>query len=292
MTTFFHWFVVSISVASILGCLWLLFANARGVPGEVKDHSWDDDLREYNNPLPRWWLVMFVLTILFSVGYLAFYPGLGNVGGRLGWTSTGEMETRLQQLTAQRQEQIDRLAALPIEAIAADPGGQSMGRSLFLAHCAGCHGADARGAIGFPNLTDDDWLYGGAPDTIVASITGGRSGQMPHFNGSLTPEKLDALLAFLPRWSDPKLGAEARAAGLKAYAGVCAACHGAEGHGNPALGAPNLTDTVWLWGGEREQIRQTLLFGRLNHMPAHDKLMSPGEIRVVAGYVYGLSREP
>jgi cytochrome c oxidase cbb3-type subunit 3 len=115
---------------------------------------------------------------------------------------------------------------------------------------------------------------------------------MPHFNGSLSPEKLDALLAFLPRWSDPKLGAEARAAGLKAYAGVCAACHGAEGHGNPALGAPNLTDTVWLWGGEREQIRQTLLFGRINHMPAHDKLISPGEIRVVAGYVYGLSREP
>lgn len=282
-------FVIVLTVISIAGCLWLLFSQSRGKTGAQTTHVWDDDLTEYNNPLPRWWLNLFVLTTVFGIGYLVFYPGLGNLGGRLGWNSQTEMQARLSELTAQRQAQFAKISGKPQEALVHDPLAQSLGRSVFVNNCAGCHGMDARGAIGFPDLSDGDWLYGGAPETVLASIDQGRNGQMPAFNGVLPPEKLDALLAFVPYWSDPHLPPETREAGLAAFAGTCAACHGPDGKGNPAIGAPNLTDDIWLWGGRREQIRETILFGHQSHMPAHATLISDQEMRVVAAYVLSLS---
>lgn len=290
LSGFWHLFVIAITMGSIAGCLWLLFAQSRGKTGPQTTHVWDDDLTEYNNPLPRWWLNLFVLTTVFGVGYLVFYPGLGNLGGRLGWTSQQEMQTRLDQITAQRQAQFAKLADLSVADLAHDEGALALGRAVFSANCAGCHGTDARGAIGFPDLTDGDWLYGSAPDTVLASIQNGRGGQMPNFLGALAPEKVEALLEFLPHWSDPALDAAKRAAGMQAFAGTCAACHGADGHGNVAIGAPDLTDEVWLWGGRKEQIRDSILFGRRNQMPAHAPLLSPDEVRVVAGYVISLSQ--
>lgn len=292
MNAFFHWFVLVLTVLSIIGCLWLLFSQRKGVPGEsTTGHVWDGDLREYNNPLPRWWLNMFVLTALFGAGYLLLYPGLGNWSGERGWSSRQEMEQRLAELTASRTEAYARLSGMGLDTLSADAGALKLGRSVFLANCAGCHGPDARGARGFPDLADGDWLYGHDDTALITSITQGRHGQMPAFNGMLSPQALDALLDFIPYWSDPTLKPERREAGMKAFTGICSACHGPDGKGNVALGAPDLTDDVWLWGGNRNAVRDSILFGRSGNMPAHRDLLTEDEIRVVAGYVRSLARE-
>ena len=292
MSPFWSGFIIVISFAMIFACGWLLFANARGVPGEVKDHRWDDDLQEYNNPLPRWWLNVFVLTIVFAIGYLVFYPGLGNLPGRLGWTQTGQMQADLDQLTARRQAVFAGLKDKSIEQIAATPAAASLGRAIFVANCAGCHGADARGALGFPNLTDRDWLFGGAPQQIVETITHGRAAQMPAFGTMLSAEALEALVEFVPFWSDAGLSEARRARGMKQFSASCAACHGADGKGNQAIGAPNLTDDIWLFGSSRNHVRDTIMWGRQAVMPAHENILAPEEIRVVAAYIWGLSNNP
>ena len=289
MSQGFHLFVIIITFGSIAGCLWLLFSQSRGTPGEDTGHVWDGDLKENNNPLPRWWLNLFILTAVFGVGYLYFYPGLGNTSGKLGWSSQQEMQARLDELTASRQAAFARLKDKSIDELAADSGAQALGKAVFLANCAGCHGPDAMGARGYPNLVDHDWLYGGDAATVQATITHGRNGQMPAFNGSLAPEAVDALVAFIPHWSDPALPASVREAGMKTFSVTCAACHGPEGKGNPLLGAPNLSDDIWLWGGTRKAVRETILFGRQNHMPAHDVLINADEIRVAAAYIKSLA---
>ena len=292
MSAFWHWFVVVVTLGSLAAYLWLLFANARRAPGESEDtgHVWDEDLRELNQPLPRWWLNLFVLTVVFAAGYLVLYPGLGNFAGTLGWTQQGEVRAGLDVVLARRAALRAQFAGRDFASLAHDPAAQSLGRELFLANCAGCHGADARGAVGFPDLTDADWLYGGTPEAIVASVTAGRHGTMPPFNGALQPDAVTALASFLPRWSDPKVDAGTRAVALKQFAITCAACHGADGRGNPALGAPNLTDAVWLYGGTPERVRESILFGRTGGMPAHGELLSADDIRLVAAYVHGLSQ--
>ncbi len=291
MSGFWHWFVVAITAGSLAGCLWLLFANARRKPGESQDtgHVWDDDLRELNQPLPRWWLNLFVITVVFAAGYLVLYPGLGNYAGKLGWTQQRQAQAGLDAARAKRAALHAQFAGRDFADLSRDAAAQSLGRELFLNNCAGCHGADARGAVGFPNLTDADWLYGGTPEAIVASVTHGRRGVMPPFNGALRPDAVAALTAFVPRWSDPTLDAGTRAAGLRQFGLSCAACHGADGRGNPMLGAPNLTDATWLYGGTPERVRETILFGRTGGMPAHAELLPAEDIRLVAAYVYGLA---
>ncbi|HKY93624.1 MAG TPA: cytochrome-c oxidase, cbb3-type subunit III [Nevskiaceae bacterium] len=289
MSAFWSVFVVVITVASLIGCLWLLFTQSRGKTGAETTHTWDDDLTEYNNPLPRWWLWLFILTVVFSAGYLAFYPGLGNFMGSSAWTSQKEMAANLARITERRTAQFARLADKPVTELAHDPAALALGRSAFLGNCAGCHGTDAQGAIGFPNLADRDWLYGGEPETILASIERGRSGQMPPFLSALSAQDAQALLDFVPYWSDAELATHRREAGMAVFSRLCAACHGPEGKGNVALGAPDMTDDTWLWGGRKEQIRETILFGRKNFMPAHAALMSKDETRMAAAYVYSLT---
>ncbi len=291
MSAFWSDWVIVITFAMMGGCLWLLFGNSRGKPGESTDHVWDDDLREFNNPLPRWWFNVFVLTVIFGAGYLAFYPGLGNLGGRLGWTSTKQMQAKLDELTARRHAAFAALAGKDIPALAKDPSAQSLGRAVFLGNCAGCHGADARGAVGFPNLTDKDWLYGGSPEAIVETIAHGRHGIMPPIGLGLTADARQALLDFVPFWSDTTLDPAKREAGMRQFAITCAPCHGADGKGNQALGSPNLTDDIWLFKGGREGVGDTIMKGRQSTMPAHENILTPDEIRVVAAYVYGLSHQ-
>ena len=292
MSAFWHGFVILLTLVSIAGCLWLLFSQSRGKAGPATTHVWDEDLTEYNNPLPRWWLNLFVITAVFGVGYLVFYPGLGNVSGRLGWSSKAEMQAQLDRITALRQAQFARLEGRSIVELSQDRSAQALGRSVFVNNCAGCHGTDARGAIGYPDLADADWLYGGQPETVLASIEQGRNGQMPALNGAIDPQKLEALLAFLPHWSDPELPAGVREAGMQVFTSMCAGCHGVDGKGSLALGAPNLTDDVWLWGARREQIRDTILFGRKSHMPSHAPLITNAEARVAAAYLLSLAPLP
>lgn len=290
MSTFWHLFVVILTVASIAGCVLLLLSQSRGKTGAETTHTWDDDLTEYNNPLPRWWFNLFVITVVFGLGYLVLYPGLGNVPGSMGWTAQKEMQARLDELSAQRRAQYAKLKGKSIAELAQDPAALGLGRSIFVANCAGCHGADAHGAIGFPDLADHDTLFGIEPDTILASITNGRGSQMPPFKDALPAETVQALVDFVPYWTDPKLDPARREAGLKAFSGICAACHGADGKGNVAMGAPNLTDDVWLFGGSREQVRNTILHGRSTQMPAHKDILSADELRVIAGYVLSLTQ--
>jgi len=291
MSAPWHWLIIIITIVSIVGCLWLLFANARGTPGEdTTGHVWDETLREYNNPLPRWWLNLFVLTIVFAAGYLIFYPGLGNFAGSSGWTQEKQLAERLDEVKAKRQAVYAALGERDVAALARDPAVLSLGREVFLNNCAGCHGATAQGALGFPNLADKDWLYGGTPEAITTSIRDGRRGMMPPFNGVIDGPTADALVATVQHWSDSGFDPAKREIGLKQFNLTCAACHGTEAKGNPLLGSANLGDSIWLHGGGSEQIRHSILFGRQSNMPAHKEILTPDDIRVVAGYVYSLSQ--
>ena len=289
MSAFWNSFVILITLGSIVFFLWLLLSNARGTPGAEADHVWDQDLRENNNPLPRWWLNMFILSIVFALVYLVIYPGLGSFTGVSGWTQEKQLTSRLEAVQQKRQQLYASLKDKDVATLSKEPVAKSLGRDVFLNNCAGCHGADAQGAVGFPNLADHDWLYGGMPEAIVTSITSGRSGSMPPMGAAMQPEALDAVIALLEHWSDTKLDPAVRERGNQQFMMMCAACHGAEGKGNPMLGAPNLTDRIWLHGGSRERLRETLLKGRNSQMPAHEQILSKDEIRLVSAYVYGLS---
>lgn len=295
MTPFWNTVVIALVVLNVLACLWLLIWTSRRRPDESAEgtetgHVWDEDLREYNNPLPRWWLNLFVITIVFGLGYLALYPGLGNFAGTLGWTSAEQHDARLAQVEARRRAVYAAFEGKPIDELRGMPAATAVGAKLFETHCAGCHGTDARGAKGFPNLRDRDWLYGGAPEQVYASITNGRAGQMPSFFSAIDETQAKALVALVANWNKGGSGTPEEAIGREKFAGSCAACHGADGKGNPMLGAPNLTDDVWLHGGSTAQLRETILFGQKSEMPAFGSTLGETERRLLAAYVLSLSQ--
>lgn len=285
--------LAAVVLANIFGCLWLLLGTSNTSNGEDDhdNHVWDEDIQELNNPMPRWWLWMFILSIVFGLGYLVLYPGLGAWQGTLDWSGDKEMQTKLASITDGRHQQLVDLSSPALDKIAADPKAKAIGASLFSQYCAGCHGANATGAIGFPNLTDNDWLYGGDPETILSSIAKGRSGGMPPFKSMLSAADIDTVAAYIQQWpSEPKPGAEQ--AGHNTFAQRCSFCHGQSGEGNTAFGAPALNDDIWLFGGSRETIVQSITQGRSGQMPAHENLMSAEELRLVAAWVYNLSQAP
>lgn len=285
--------VIALVILNILACLWLLIWTSKKRPDEAAEgaetgHVWDDDLREYNNPLPRWWLNMFVLTIIFGLGYLVFYPGLGNFAGRLGWTSKGQMEQRLAEVQQRRNALYAAFDGQPVAALQTNTAAMALGAKLFSRNCAGCHGTDAQGAVGFPNLTDNDWLYGGSEAQVHASINNGRRGQMPSFVGSVDEQQVSDLVAYVQALHQrPEAASELP--GAKKFSVTCVACHGAEAHGNQALGAPDLTDAVWLHGGDTESIRQTIVLGRSSEMPTFKDQLSETERQLLTAYVLSLS---
>lgn len=275
-------------LANIFGCLWLLLGTSNKVKDD-EEHVWDEDIRELNNPMPRWWLWMYILSIVFGVGYLVLYPGLGDYAGSKEWSGQQEMQAKLESITAGRQQKLVALSAPTIEEIAKNPEAKAIGASVFSQYCAGCHGTNAKGAVGFPDLTDQDWLYGGDPDAILASITKGRTGGMPAFENMMSAADIDTVAAFISQWpTDPKPGAEQ--AGHKIFSQRCGFCHGQSGEGNPVFGAPRLNDDIWLFGGDRQTIVQSISQGRSGQMPAHENLMSNEELRLVAAWVYALSQ--
>ena len=289
---FWNLYVAGLTIVSILACAFLLTAQSRKRPElkvDTTGHEWDGDLAELNNPLPRWWMGMFWVSIVFSVAYLAFYPGLGTFEGFYHWSSTGQYKEEQAGADKEYGPIFARLAAMPVDAIAKDLQGRANGERLFLTYCSQCHGSDARGAKGFPNLTDGDWLYGGDPDTILASILDGRKGNMPALGAALGgPEVVTDVANYVLSLSSAPHDAKRAEAG-KAKFVVCSACHGPEGKGNPQLGAPNLTDKVWLHGGGLQAITETITHGRQSLMPAHREFLGEDKSRVLAGYVYSLS---
>jgi cytochrome c oxidase cbb3-type subunit III len=297
MSDFFHngWsiYVAVATVVGLVACLALLIIAARRrvmADDNTTGHVWDEDLRELNNPLPRWWMWLFILTIVFSAVYLALYPGLGSMPGRFGWTSTAQHEEEQGKARALSAPLFASFAAKPAAALVRDPQAMAIGERLFANNCATCHGSDARGSKGFPNLTDRDWLWGGTPEKIAETITNGRQGAMPPVAAAVGgAADVKNVANYVLSLSSTAYGGLAASEG-KAKFGVCAACHGADGRGNPALGAPNLTDDVWLHGWGEDAIVAMVTKGKTNVMPAHGARLSPEQIHVLAAYVWGLSQ--
>jgi cytochrome c oxidase cbb3-type subunit III len=291
---FWSFYVAVITLVSILACgvlLWRLSTKRlpAGQKAGTMGHVWDENLQEYNNPLPRWWMWLFYITIVFALVYLALYPGLGSFPGILKWSSHKQYEVE-QTAAKEKYEPIyAKYAAMPIPAVAADPQAREIGQRLFLNYCAQCHASDARGGKGFPNLTDKDWLWGGDPDTIVATITNGRSGVMPPW-GSVVGEEGAKDLANYVKSLSGGANDELRAHHCKElFQANCVVCHGPEGKGNPAMGAPNLTDDIWLYGGGQTTLIETITKGRNGVMPAWGEFLGPQKVHILAAYVYGLS---
>jgi cytochrome c oxidase cbb3-type subunit 3 len=288
-------YVAAATILSLIACLVLLFIAARRkvASGAVDDnttgHVWDEDLRELNNPLPRWWMYLFIITVLFSAVYLALYPGLGHFAGTLQWSSRGQYEAEKAEAAAAMAPLYARFAAMDEKALARDSQAMGIGERLFINNCATCHGSDARGSKGFPNLTDGDWLWGGGFDTIQQTIAQGRSGAMPPMAAAVgSSDDVRNVAHYVLSLSGSAHDSVAAQLGRSKF-GACAACHGVDGKGNPALGAPNLSDRVWLHGWGESAIVAIVNGGRNNVMPAHAQRLSAEQIRVLAAYVWSLS---
>jgi cytochrome c oxidase cbb3-type subunit 3 len=298
MSSAWSWYVIGLVAINILGSIWLLWFTGKRRPGDPAptdtSHVWDGDLTEYNKPMPRWWINLFYLTIVFSIGYLIWYPGLGTFAGTSGWTSHGELASDQKRDDAKLDATFAPFAKLPIEQIAQDPKALQLGRSIFLNNCAVCHGTSARGAKGFPNLTDVHWQWGGTADDILTTIDAGRTAVMPAMAEALTasggPQAIDDVIAYVQSLSRPGQAPNAQAAaGKPQFEAVCAACHGADGTGMAAMGAPNLTDNDWLYGPSKASIKSAIEHGHNGQMPAFNAVLRPNQVRVVAAYVWSLS---
>ena len=291
MSRFWSWFIILIVVVNIIGgaVLLVILRKNPSKSGESVGHNFDG-IEELNNPLPRWWMWIFWISIIFSVGYLFLYPGLGNFKGFLGWTSKGQLVAEEKQADAKYGPIFAQYYAAPIEELAKQPQALKVGKSLFANNCATCHGADAHGAVGFPNLADDDWLFGGSPQEIETSILKGRNGVMPPMGAAIGgDEGIKEVTAYVRSLNNQKVDQELVAAGQQKFNMICSACHGVDAKGNKFLGAPNLTNNVWLFGGSEEAIMKTIKNGRNSKMPAHEKLLGKEKVHLLAAYIYSLS---
>ncbi|AOE50601.1 cytochrome-c oxidase, cbb3-type subunit III [Kangiella sediminilitoris] len=296
MSDFWSGYIIVITAINIIGCAALLFFTRRkkseANENETTGHVYDG-IEEYDNPLPRWWLWMFYITIIFSVIYLILYPGLGKFQGILGWSQVKQYEEEVAEADAKYLPLFEQYASMSIKDLQDEPEALAMGQSIFANTCFGCHGADGRGGIGFPNLTDDEWIYGGTPEDIIYSIEEGRQGMMPPWGETLGEEKLSAVLHYI--LSENQVERTFReglvAEGKGVYQTYCQACHSPDLSGNTALGAPNLKDDVWLHGGSISMIKNVIRNGVSANMPPHDEILGDHKIHLVAAYVYSLSHE-
>lgn len=316
MSMFWTIWISVITLGSILGCFLLLrwcLSNDTGVEeGASMGHVFDG-IEELNNQLPRWWTILFYICIVWGVAYLILYPGLGGYKGLLGWTSSNQGILSLEESKLALQKDIDdgnyndyalqikyanekfdpifaEYAKTPVELLADNEGAVQVGQRLFLQNCAQCHGSNAKGAAsGFPNLTDDDWLYGGSGDKIKESLILGRRGAMPGWLNSMGEDGVEEVVAYTLSLSGRDVDLGLKKAGKARFA-ICSACHGIDGKGNQMLGAPNLTDNIWLYGGNKKTVTQTLYYGRNGVMPAFKETLGEDKVHVVAAYVYSLSQ--
>ncbi len=284
--------IAAFTIAGLLACLWLLLvASRRKVMADDNStgHVWDEDLIELNNPLPRWWMGLFVITVLFSAAYLTFYPGLGTAKGTLGWTSTGQYEAEQARATEKMRSVYADYVTMDAEALSKIPAAMGIGQRLFINNCSACHGSDARGSKGFPNLTDGDWLHGGSLEKIKETITNGRQGMMPPMAAAVgTAEDVRNVANYVLSLSNSAHDSLSAQLGRSKFA-VCAACHGTTGDGNPALGAPRLNDKIWLHGWGEDAITRIVSEGRTNIMPAQAGRLTEAQIHVLGAYVWSLS---
>lgn len=301
MSDFVHegWsiYIAIITVASLLACGVLLkvMSTRRLAPGEkpgTSGHTWDEDLQELHNPMPSWWMWLFYITIVFAFGYVILYPGLGSYAGYLGWSSKVQYEDEQKDAAKTFGPVIDRFLKQDVTMVAADSQAREIGQRLFLNYCAQCHGSDAGGSRGYPNLRDGDWLYGGMADSIRATIGGGRNGVMPPMGAAVgggedVRDVVHHVLSLAGRTHNSLRAQRGKAK----FATLCVACHGADGKGNQQIGAANLTDDIWLHGGTEAAITETIVRGRMSQMPAHKDFLDEGKIHLLTAYVLGFQSQ-
>ena len=296
MSIFWNLWIIGLTLACLVLVFWVLMANRKVALRDDEDpenrttgHVYDG-IEEYDNPLPRWWFNLFLITMVFGIVYLALYPGLGSYKGLLGWTSRAQLQSEQESAVEDHAKSYGVFATMSVEELIDDPKAMKMGGRLFANNCAVCHGADAGGNFGFPDLSDDDWLYGGTPEDIKTTLINGRNGNMPAWGPILGEEKVAQLAEYVLQLSGQEHDAEAAELGKAQFAMSCVACHGEDGKGRHAMGAPNLTDDIWLYDGSREGIVQSLRNGRANQMPAQKDRLREEKIHVLAAYVYSLSK--
>ena len=288
-------YIIGFVVFNIVACLWLLWWTAKRKPSDstatqTTGHVWDGDLTEYNNPLPRWWINLFYLTILFAIPYLFWFPGLGSFEGKGQWSSKKQHDIEKKAADLKLAKSFAKFQNQPINVIAQDAKALTTGKRIYINNCAMCHGSDARGARGFPNLTDNDWQWPGTPEDILTTLRVGRQAAMPALGNVMESEAgISEVVVYVQSLSGMQVSDTLAAAGKKRFDGICAACHGVEGKGNPAIGAPNLTDDIWLYGNEFETLKRAVREGRNGQMPAHNSILSDTQIRLVGAYVWSVS---
>ena len=291
MTSFWSAWIIILTVITLVLVTWLLLANrtttVKDEENPTTGHVYDG-IEEYDNPLPSWWFKMFVISIVFAVGYLIAYPGLGNFKGVLGWTSVGQWQADVDKADAKTAELYAGYVSTPVEQLAENNKAMRLGRRIFSNNCAICHGTEAKGGYGFPNLTDKDWLYGSSAQEIKHSIAAGRNGMMPAWESILGEQGLTDMTGYVFALSKGN-AAEQYPAAAEKFAMLCAACHMPDGSGNPLMGAPRLNDDIWLYGGDPGQVKQTLALGRNGKMPAQGETLSADKIHLLTAYVYSLS---
>ncbi|HQS37455.1 MAG: cytochrome-c oxidase, cbb3-type subunit III [Methylotenera sp. 24-45-7] len=292
-SAFWPYFISAIVIGGIVFCMALLLLTSKSHDaahtGESTGHVYDEDIIEMNNPMPKWWMWMFVITCVFGVVYLILYPGLGTWSGKLGWTQVKQYQQEVKESNERIAPIYAKYAGMPAEEVAKDAKAMAIGERLFMNNCSQCHGSDAQGSRGFPNLTDKDWLYGGAPETIAQTITHGRNGMMPPMAAAVgNADDVKNVAHYVLSLSDSQHDTNRAALGKEKFA-ACAACHGVDGKGNTAIGAPNLSDDIWLHGAGEAAIIERINHGKNNQMPAQGSRFTPEQIHVLAAYVWRFS---
>jgi cytochrome c oxidase cbb3-type subunit 3 len=293
MSSFWSLWIIVLTVVSLVGITWILFANRKTKntgPDATTGHVYDG-IEEYDNPLPAWWFYMFVISIIFAVGYLIAYPGMGNFKGLLNWTQINQWQDEQEKAETKYGAIFAQYRAMTVEQVAVDKKALKMGQRMFANNCAQCHGGDARGNHGFPNLTDEEWLYGGSSEQIKTSITNGRTGVMPAWGAVLGDDGVAKVSSYVLSLSGREVDAKAAASGKEKYQMFCTSCHGADGKGNVAFGAPNLSNNVWLYGGSQGLVQRTIRNGRNGQMPAHRGRLNEDKIHLLTAYLLNLSRQ-
>ena len=293
---FWSWFIIIPTALGIIGCFVLLVKLSGGKIDPDKNpesmgHVWDEDLEELNNPLPMWWLFMFHFTIVFSVIYLVMYPGMGTFEGVLGWTQTSQYQEEMETAAEEYDPIFNKYANQDLVAVSEDPEANTIGKRLYATYCTQCHGSDARGARGYPNLTDDDWLWGGKPEDIKKTIMDGRVGNMPAWQEVIGNEGVFNVTEYVRSLSGQEGNRVVISKGKELFAKNCAVCHGADAKGNYMFGAPNLTDNIWLYGGSQKRVVESVSKGRIGQMPPHGEFLGEAKVHLLAAYVYSLSQK-
>ena len=299
MSTFWHWYIIIITVGSLIATVWFLLWSSRiKIPSNIEEdgsettgHVWDEDLRELNNPLPRWWLGLFWITVLFSIVYLVLYPGLGRYEGVLGWSQQSQYEQEMATARAAFQQQFGIFDEMSLTELAANPKAVEMGRNLYAHNCSTCHGSDARGAPGYPNLTDDHWIWGSTAAQIEQTVVNGRRAAMPAWGSALGEDGVMRTAVYVQQLAGQQVDDSMAAAGRQHYMQLCIACHGPEGKGNPMLGAPDLTAGVYIYGGDLDSIKATIRNGRNGIMPAQRELIGETRARLAAAYILSMHQD-